>query len=700
MNQYAPVKGMSAADIQTTITAILSAATLEEKVGMMSGQGFFKAMQEDDRRWCSRPYRAGGGIERLGVPALYFTDGPRGVAGGNSTCFPCSMARGASFDPDLEMRIGEVMGMETRANGCNFSGAVCFNLLRHPAWGRAQETYGEDTFHLGEMGAALGTGIQTHNVIASAKHYALNSMENARFKVDVEIDERALHEVYLPHFKRAIGAGVASVMSAYNKMNGEYCGQHRELLTDILRGEWGFDGFVHSDWVLGVYKPYGAAAGLDIENPEPMVFGPKLVEAVNSGAIEPDVIDRACRRILQTLYRFAAAQDPLPEYTSALNACAAHVAIALEAAEKSAVLLKNDGVLPLPQTGIRTLAVLGKMAALENTGDHGSSKVAPPYVITALEGLRRASNAYGIGEILTGDEDDLTAATTSAARADAVIIVVGNTAEDEGEYIPGDIALGADSVLGSGDGAEKPVVKTFGGDRDDLNLRADQQALIAAAAVTGKPVIVVIVAGSAIMVEGWHDQAGAILQTFYSGMEGGTALAKILFGDVPPSGKLPFTVARQASDYPFFDKDADRITYDHWHGYCKFDRDGLIPRYPFGHGLTYTKFDYRAAKVRVSGDRILLQVSVTNIGNVAADEVVMAFVSFPGTQAVRPKKILKGFRRVHIVPGECKTVHIEIPLESLKWRDPAMHDWKLESGEYQAMIGGNSADLIGCAFTL
>ena len=197
-------------DYTARATALLADATLAEKVGMMSGKGFFKAYAEDAGRWGARPYRAGSGIERLGIEPLYFTDGPRGVARGNSTCFPCVMARGASFDVDLERRIGEAMGVEIRAQGCTLSGAVCINLLRHSAWGRAQETYGEDPYHLGAMGAALGTGIQAHNVIATVKHFALNSMENARFTVDVRVDERTLHEVYLPHFKACIDAGVAS----------------------------------------------------------------------------------------------------------------------------------------------------------------------------------------------------------------------------------------------------------------------------------------------------------------------------------------------------------------------------------------------------------------------------------------------------------------------------------------------------------
>jgi beta-glucosidase len=696
MSEYAPRKGMSADDIETTIDAILAKASLEEKVGMLSGKGFFQAFVEDQRVWAARPYRAGGGIERLGVPALWFTDGPRGVARGNSTCFPCSMARGASFDPDLETRIGQVMGIEARAQGCNLSGAVCFNLLRHPAWGRAQETYGEDPHHLGEMGTALAKGIQTHNVIATVKHFALNSMENARFHVDVQIDERALHEVYLPHFKRAIDAGCASVMSAYNKMNGSYCGQNPELLTTILRDEWGFDGFVHSDWVKGVYDVSGVEAGLDIENPEPLVWGDKLVSAVEAGEVSAEAIDRTCRRILKTLYRFAAAEDPLPDYPETLVASPAHIAIALEAAEKSAVLLKNDAVLPLSK-GIATLAVLGRLAAIENTGDNGSSRVRPPYLVTPLQGLERVQNAYGIGRIVTGDESDLAAAGIVAASADAVIVIAGYTAKEEGEYIPGDIALGQEVPEGAREAAQRVAI---GGDRDDLGLPADQLALIDAAVASGKPVIVVLVAGSAVMVEGWEAEVGAILQSFYSGMEGGTALAKLLFGDVSPSAKLPFTVARDTADYPFFDKDAAEISYDLWHGYSKLDRDRNAPRYAFGHGLSYTAFEHFDLSASVEGEMVIVETSVRNIGAVAADEVVQIYVGAPGKSVERQQKLLKGFRRVSLTPGQEKRVTFAIALDDLRWRNAETHGWELEPGLYRIMAGGGSDRLIETTVSL
>jgi beta-glucosidase len=671
--------------VEAEAESLIAQMSLTEKVAMMSGTGFFQALQEDDRVWGARPYRAGGGNERLGLTPLLFTDGPRGVTRGGSTCFPCTMARGATFDADLELRIGEAMGIEARAQGCNFSGAVCINLLRHPAWGRAQETYGEDSYHLGIMGAAMGTGIQAHNIIATVKHFALNSMENARFKVNVKADERALHEVYLPHFKHCLDAGIASVMTAYNKVNGEYCGQDRVLLTDILRDEWKFEGFVHSDWVRGVYKVYGAAAGLDIENPEPLVFGDNLVAAVENGTVEPYVIDRACRRILRTQLRFARMEDPLPAYTPDLVASVIHRALALEAAQKCAVLLENDGTLPLAPTA--KIAVLGRLAAMENTGDNGSSRVRPPYVVSPLQGLQRA---LGEDAITHADESDLSHATAIAAQADVALVVVGYTAQEEGEYIIGDIALGADQKPRGPSISATPI----GGDRTSLSLPDDQVALIRAAVASGKPVVVAIVAGSAVMVEEWRADVNAILFSFYAGMEGGTALAQLLLGQVNPSGKLPFSVARDLAHYPYFDRDADEIDYDLWHGYTKLERDGNAARYAFGHGLSYTGFAYGALQARLGAGAIEVSVAVRNTGALAGEEVAQCYIGAPGVEAERAGKQLKGFARVALAPGETRIVRFSVALDSLRWRDPLSHGWRLERGDYRVLVGGSSAQCL------
>lgn len=678
-----------AAGIAALVDDVLAAATLPEKVGMMSGTGFFQAFVEDGKVWGARPYRAGGGIARLDVPALYFTDGPRGVARGQSTCFPCLMARGASFDTALERRIGEAMAIEIRAQGCNLSGAVCVNLLRHPGWGRAQETYGEDPVHMAEMGIALGTGLQAHNVIATVKHFAVNSIENNRFRVDVQVGERALHEVYLPHFREILDAGVMSVMSAYNKLNGEYCGQHRGLLTDILRGEWGFEGFVHSDWVRGVYTTYGASAGLDIENPEPLVWGEKLQAAVEAGQVEPAVIDTACRRILTTLYSFALAEDPLPEYPESLVSCEAHVALAREAAEKSAVLIENRGALPLSAARVRRLAVLGRLARIENTGDFGSSRVRARHVVTALQGLRRY---LGPDAILEGDEADLAAAEAAAAAADAVVLVVGTTADEEGEYIPGDINLGQETTEVEEARKAYAPAKARGGDRRDLGLPAAQVALIraAAAAAPGKPVVVVIVSGSAILIEEWRDEVGAILQTFYSGMEGGTALARLLFGEVSPAGRLPFTLARDPAHYPHFDPDADTAAYDLWHGYPKLLRDGIAPRHAFGHGLSYSRFRTRALKARRRGDALHLSAAVTNLGPMPAAHVVLFFAEAPARLVERWPRKLVGFARVELAQGETRIVETRAPLQRLRFREAGA--WHLEPGPYRILACADAAD--------
>lgn len=683
-----PEKGASEEEIAIRVERILALATLEEKVAMMSGHGFFRIFEEDDKRWGSRPYRAGAGCERLGVPALLFTDGPRGVARGHSTCFPVSMARGASWDRDLEQRIGEVIAIEARAQGCNFTGAVCVNLLRHPAWGRAQETYGEDTYHVGEMGAALARGLQTHNLIATVKHFALNSIENARFKVDVRASERALREVYLPQFKKVLDAGCATVMSAYNKVNGEYCGQNRQLLTDILRNDWGFDGFVHSDWVKGVYNAYGAVAGLDIENPEPIHFGDKLTAAVQRRDISLSVVDTACRRILTVLYRFASAQDPLETYDARQVACHDHVALAREAAEKSAVLIRNEGILPL-RKGER-IGVFGRLANMVNTGDEGSSRVYPPHVVTPLQGICAFT---GQDLQVAGDENDIEAAGLAAAQVETAIVLVGYTADEEGEFIPGDISLG--HTMADGTAIERAPRPSRGGDRSDLGLPVDQGLLIRAVAASNPRTVVVLIAGSAVLCADWIGSVGALMQTFYSGMEGGAALARLLFGEISPSGKLPFSIAEAAEDYPFFDKDADTIEYDLFHGYTHLERHALGALFPIGHGLSYTHFSYRALRIRLSGDEIEVSISIRNDGQRQADEIAFLFVGFPGKEVERQKRLLKGFERVTLAPGQTRTILFRVPVSDLPYWCEKRREWRVERGQHIVQVADSGHPTAG-----
>lgn len=692
-NKFIPTKGLSPHEIDQLVDEVISQISLQEKIAMMSGIGFFRQIKESGYAWGAHPYRAGGGCERLGIPALYFTDGPRGVVRGQSTCFPVSMARGATWDPELEYRVGEVIGIEARAQKCNLSGAVCINLLRHPAWGRAQETYGEDPYHVGLMGAALAKGIQTHNVIATVKHFAVNSIENSRFKVNVKVSDRVLREVYLPHFKRVIEAGCASVMSAYNKINGEYCGQNRDLLTNILREELKFEGFVHSDWVMGVYHPYGASAGLDIENPEPRCFGEKLEEGVKRGFIEPSVVDTACRRILTTLYKFECAENPLEDYPETLVACASHRNLAREVAEKSAVLLTNNGILPINKSA--KIGVFGTLANKKNTGDLGSSKVNAPYVVTPLEGI---GNFLGDKNLkASGDETDINAATKAAKGLDVALIVAGYTAKLEGEYIPENFG-GQNAPTSEEFGVTAPV----GGDRTNLRLPDEQVELIKAISKVNNNTIVIIIAGSAVLMSEWSEDAAAIIQTFYSGMEGGNALANLVFGEKNPSGKLPFSVAHYPDDYPFFDKDAEEIEYGMYHGYTLFERDQIQAHFPFGHGLSYTNFSYRGLNVKLNDRAVSVRVTVHNDGQCRGDEIVQLYVGFPGKTIERPQKLLRGFKRVSLGSGEHRSLELQVSYDDLKYWCPINKAWTIERGVHTVLVGGTSdnQNLIASRFTI
>ena len=291
---------LSREQIEEQAQSLLQQMTLQEKVWMLNGNWDpIGNAQKYQNMYNPTPIETNG-CPRLGVSPIGFTDGPRGVVMGHSTCFPVSMARGASFDPDLEQRIGDVIGQEARAQGANYFGGVCINLLRHPSWGRSQETYGEDPFLLGEMGKALTEGVQAHNVIACVKHYAVNNIENSRFKVNVKADERTMREVYLPHFKKCIDAGAASVMGAYNRFNDDQCCESHFLLTEVLRDDWGFEGFAISDFVAGVrHTKKAIEAGLDIEMPMPIYYQRNLLEAVEDGSVAEAAVDTAVLRILR-----------------------------------------------------------------------------------------------------------------------------------------------------------------------------------------------------------------------------------------------------------------------------------------------------------------------------------------------------------------------------------------------------------------
>ncbi len=301
---------LSAGEIEERAFGLLLQMTLTEKIAQMSGDsGRVRGVATMARAYNMKPMPAGGNA-RLGIPAIQFSDGPRGVVVNHSTCFPVSMARGATWDVALEARVGDAMGVEARSLGANFLAAVCINVLRHPAWGRAQETYGEDPYHLGEMGVALVQGLQRH-VMACVKHYACNSIENSRMKVNIRIGERALREIYLRHFKRCVDAGAASVMSAYNQVNGDYCGHNTRLLREILKEEWGFDGFVMSDFVFGIRDARAAAlAGMDMEMPFRWHYVNNLEKLVRSGEVPEAVIDEAVMRILRQKLRFAQVGEP------------------------------------------------------------------------------------------------------------------------------------------------------------------------------------------------------------------------------------------------------------------------------------------------------------------------------------------------------------------------------------------------------
>jgi beta-glucosidase len=736
-------------EIPAAITAralvLLAQLSNEEKLALLDGDTPFWSGMADialGDASHSHPWPADQ-LPRLGLAGLRFVDGPRGVVlKGGATTFPVPIARGASWNPELEQRIGEAIALEARSFGANWVAAVCVNLLRHPGWGRAQETYGEDPVHVGAMGAACTQGLQRH-AIACVKHFALNSIDSCRFLVDVQVDKRVLHELYLPHFRDCVEAGAGSVMSAYNRVNGYWCGEHAELLDSILKQRWGFKGFVVSDFIFGIHDGVAAVlAGQDLEMPFQMVFAGCLAEALAAGRLPQGRLDDAVLRLLQ-----AQLAVPAGTYPATLRACPAHRALAREAATQSIVLLRNEpltnglprNALPpdqqpvLPFRGLTSLAVIGSLAALPNLGDRGSSDTRPSAegVVTPLEGLRQADPQLRISY---DNGEDPQAAAALAARSQAAVVVVGLDWRLEGEHIhPGDIgpilelmpppqwllqSLGPRRLLPlwkpvaqlvariTSQGSARQGGDFAAGDRTDLRLPPDQVTLIRQVAAANPRTVVVLMGGGGLLTREWHDAVPGLLLLWYPGQEGGHALADVLLGRVSPSGRLPFALPSTADQLPPFEPRARKIVYDLWHGYRRLGRDGQAAAFPFGFGLSYSQFETTQLSATlmpstgISSDTssdncepaIELAVTVANIGAMAAAEVLQIYLEPPGQAVQRPARVLVAFARVPLAAGTSQRITLAIPLHRLAFFDVHQDGFQIEAGIHRLVLARHSED--------
>ncbi len=688
---------------------LLKRMTLEEKVTMLSGSGWME----------SAP------IERLGIPAIKMADGPMGVrswAGSSAitnstsnpvkvetTSFPSGVAMAATWDTELVQREGQAIAQEVKALGRDMILGPTVNINRVALWGRNFEGYGEDPYLSGRLGVAYIRGVQGEGVIPSVKHFDANNEEFERHRINATIDERTLHEIYLPAFKAAVQEGGAwAVMSAYNKVNGTYCAENRMLLHDILQKEFGFKGFVISDWGSTYSTAATVNAGMDLEMPggapmKAMLASPrtqlsgnsggwlaadKVLAEVKAGNISEAAIDDNVGRILRVIF-VSGIFDHQHTATGEVDT-PAQQAVARQGATEGIVLLKNAGsLLPLDVAKIHSIAVIGPNAAVARTGGGGSSLVRPKYAIAPLDGIRElAGNSvkvtYALGVGMEGEDPDqdtpearaklLQEATDAAAHADVAVVVVGRYAKLE---------------------AESFDVKT-------MDLPAGQDELIAAVERANPHTIVVLNSGDPVTMTKWIDQTPALEEMWYGGQEGGHALASILFGDANPSGKLPasFPKAWQdspaAANYPGQNLEV-KYAEGIYVGYRYFDTKNIEPLFPFGFGLSYTTFEYSGLTVtpgKVSGnERGEVSLKVSNTGKRAGAEVVELYVHDGHSKIDRPVHELKGFSRVELKPGETRTVRFTLDRAALSYWSPDTKGWVAEPGTFEIQVGASSRDI-------
>lgn len=678
LKAYCPIES---AEVEARIDALLQELTLPEKASLMHGVSLVVV----DGTWHSTA------LPERGIPGLHMLDGPKGVGGSEllpiannerTTAFPVAIARSATWDRELESRVGAAIGQELRAVGADTLLAPGLNIAWHPLSGRNQEYYGEDPFLSGELGVAFVKGVQGAGVIATAKHFTANHIEDTRLDLNVVVDEKTLRENFLPQFRKVVQEGaVGSVMSAYNLVNGTYCAENEPLLGDILKDEWGFAGFVVSDFVWGTHNTIpSAVAGLDVEMPVAQIYGDSIVQAVEAGDLPLENVDEHVRRILRAQFCYEIDTDP-PVVDPTLLETDETLALAREVSARSITLLKNESdLLPLSTSNADTIVLVGPLADEENIGDiRGSSGVKSTEVITIAEGLLARDDVAAAIEYVAGD---LSAAEDrdKVRNADVVIVAVGLTAEDEGE---GQVGPPLPSALGAGD-------------RDRYGLPEEHETFVSDVLAYNENVVVVMEGGTAIDVSPWFDDVSALVMAWYPGLQGGHAIADILFGDAEPSGRLPVSFPASLDDLQPFPQRALEAEYEPHHGYQRLDLNGVSPFFPFGFGLSYTSFEFANLDASTGTEdgveQVRLRFQLTNTGDHMGIETAQVYAGTVESTDQRPVRRLVGFAQVTLEAGEATTVEIGVPVSELATYEVG-EGWVVESRAYRFEVGSNVADL-------
>ena len=666
--------GTAAQTNEGNVESLIARMTLEEKIQMLHGanrRGFIGYVPA---------------IPRLGIPELALTDGPAGVRHGPGTAFPAPVSLAATWDRSLAREYGAALGAETKARGQNILLAPMVNIVRVPEGGRNFETFGEDPYLTAQIASAEIRGIQSQGVMAEVKHYAANNQEKDRLQVSAEVDERTLREIYLPAFETAVKeAKVGSVMAAYNKVNGTFSSENTHLLKDILKGEWGFDGFVVSDWGATHSTVEAANNGLDIEMPGDKYFGQQLLVAVQQGKVSQATIDDKVRRILRMMVRFGFFDRPAK--IGPIN-YQAQGQVARRVAEAGVVLLKNEGnVLPLDVNSFKSLALIGPYADRATSGGGGSARMSPFNTVSPLAAITERIGDRAILRFLKfvpgTDLSKSDPATTGAGLlADAV-----------------QLAKECDLAL-----VFARDFETEGVDRAAITLPDEQDEMISAIVRANPRTIVVLNTGCMVLVNRWADAVPAIVQAWYSGQDDGNVIADVLFGNINPSGKLPVTFSRTREEMPVAAAEQypglnGRGLYSEgvFVGYRHFDKNNIAPQFAFGHGLSYTTFDYSNIKVsrnRIKpGESLTVELQVKNTGRREGAEVVQLYLQDLKASVPRPVKELKGFEKVLLRPGQMKLVRLSLDARSMAFYDVTKKQWTVEPGQFKVLAGSSSRDI-------